>query len=505
MKAAFLKVKQLAGNIYVIVLFGTALRLALFSGFVMGDDPGYADFISRILQGTYPPFCDTCVFSFRPLVLYPSALSMAVLGWSPFSFVLPVLLSSIFTIYVIYWIGTILFNRPAALLAAFLLTVFPLNLVHATTMTNDIVLSFCIALSVLFFLKAVTTENKTSYINYLLSGMVLGACMGIKINSLSVIGLFIITLAALALAERRFRQDSLFLFAGWLFVQALFCFIYYLKTNDPFAHIHTEITFNRRFITSSYPNTWQHVREMLLFYPRYMFGIVEEGHPGYTFKPYGYFYCLLPLVILLCPFFRNKKVYFPILWVVYLFAVMEFSAISIRPYYQPIHRLPRFIEILTVPTVLLTAFFLSALYTKNRFLKFIVLGILLFLTGTSLFYGVKKAHFYRDSIADGKKAFALIQWREFNQIITDHEMKNLLLFHRQFKNRNRIKSFEYDHPAFTKNSILIFGGSRRQDMPPSYTLQFYPATIPHDWRKIAEIESPRRLWRPKNLVFYKID
>ncbi len=487
-----------------IIIFSIVLRLCLFSGFVMGDDAGYADCAATILKGAYPPLCDSCVFSFRPVVVFSMAGCLKIFGWNQFSFILPILISSIASIFIIYLLGKLLFDKATGLIAAFLLTIFPLNLVHSTTMTNDIMLSFLIATSILFFLKGLIGESEHKILNFSLSGLILGIAIGVKINSLVIIIFFLVILVLDGIITRRIKKNSIYLFAAWFLIQSIFCFVYYIKTNDPFAHIHAEMIFNKKYIASGYANNWTQLKNILLFYPRYMFGILQEGHDGYTFLPYGYFYFVLPIAILYLIMRRDKKVFFPLFWLIFLFLIMEFAPLSITPYYEPIHRLPRFIEIITFPSLLLLSYFLRDAYQRNKFLKILSIGILVFLILSSLYHARKKSSFYRDSIADGKKAYEFIKDKDYTQVITDQEMENLLLFHNQFKNRTKFKSFEYDSPIYKKKSLLIFGGSRRQDMPPSYTLQFYPKEIPNEWRKVIEIEGKKALWRPRNLVVYEI-
>ena len=356
----------------------------------MGDDPGYANYAATILKGTYPPLCDTCVFSFRPVLLFSIASCLKIFGWNQFSFILPILISSIVSICIIYLIGKLLFDKATGLLAAFLLTIFPLNLVHSTTMTNDIMLSFLIATSVLFFMKGLMGERKREVLYFSLSGFVLGIAIGVKINSLVIILFYFIVLVFDGIKNRRFKKNAFFLFAVWLFVQSIFCFVYYLKTKDPFAHIHTEMIFNNKYIASDYVNNWLYLKNILLYYPRYMFGILKEGHYGYTFLPYGYFYFVLPIAIFYLIIKRDKKAALPLFWLIYLFLIMEFAPLRITPYYQPIHRLPRFIEIITFPSLLLLSYCLKDAYQRNIFLKLFSLITEISLTFTSLYHAHKK-------------------------------------------------------------------------------------------------------------------
>jgi len=174
-----------------ILLVALILRVLLMAGFVLGDDPFYGAYARMMIQGQYPLLCDSCVFVFRPVLLLFVALSLKFFGWSEFSFVLPILVSSLVSIYLIYELGKHLFDRAAGLLAAAFLGVFPLDVVHASTMTNDIMLNMFLALSLYLFLKAFERDRTQAWILFALSGIILGISMGVKTNSFPVVGLFI--------------------------------------------------------------------------------------------------------------------------------------------------------------------------------------------------------------------------------------------------------------------------------------------------------------------------
>lgn len=114
-------------TINTVVICALFLRVFFFAGFVLGDDPTCADNVLMITQGHYPPMCEVCVFAFRPLLLSPVALSLKYLGWFEFTFVLPKLLASLISIYLICAIGKLLFDPTTGLVAEYFLTVFPLN------------------------------------------------------------------------------------------------------------------------------------------------------------------------------------------------------------------------------------------------------------------------------------------------------------------------------------------------------------------------------------------
>jgi len=498
-------VKKHCVYLICICLFGVVWRLYCFAGFVMGDDPAYADYVLSILNGSYPSLCDTCVFSFRPVLLLSTAACMKLFGWNQFSFVLPILLCSVATIPVVYLLGKQLFDGSAGLVAAFLLAVYPLNVSHATTMTNDIMLSFLIALSALFFMQAMAGSGRKALLCFMISGVVLGLAMGVKINSAAVIVLFCAVFLFDGIKRRAINRGALLFFAAWGAVQGVFFLVYQLKTGNPFAHLQAEFIFNNKYIASGYDGTWHQVKNILLYYPRYMFCFLAEGHQGYRFHPYGYFYYVFAAAVAFLVIAKERPAVFPLVWAGYLFAVMEFSPLKLLPVYQPIHRLPRFLEILTVPVVLLIGLCITRAWKQNVVSRVLCIAVVAALTASSLYEAHKKSFFYRDSIRDGKRAYEFVKDRAFPQVITDQEMKNLLLFHSRFSLRSTLKSFEYNQPRYQQGSLLIFGGSRRQDMPPSYTGQFYPrAHQLQRWKKVIEFDEENYVWRPRDLVVYEV-
>ncbi|MBN2030628.1 glycosyltransferase family 39 protein, partial [bacterium] len=381
-------------NIPNILVFSLFLRLLFFIGFALGDDPNYADRVDSIIKGHYPSLCETCVFAFRPILLFFTALPMKYFGWSEFNFILPILLSSLTSIYLIYALGRFLFDQQTGLLAAFCLAIFPLNVVHATTMSNDMMLSMFLALSMLLFLKGLEECGRKAGVYLTLSGFVLGASIGVKINALPVVGLFILIALFNTWRKKKFKYDTILFLLSWLMIQALFVIVYYMKTGDLLAHIHAEVNFNNEYNPSSFTHTPRYLKDALIYYPKYMLCILSEGHPGYTFYPYGFFYPVFLLAVVFFLFKREKKVLIPLIWFFYLFLMMEFTPVKLSPYYQPIHRLIRFLSIASIPALLVIAYFLKRLFEGRIFTKLVGLLLIAGLFFTSLHQAYRKSYFY---------------------------------------------------------------------------------------------------------------
>lgn len=492
-------------NINNILILALIIRILCFSGFVLGDDPNYADDAQAILDGRYPPLCDLCVFSFRPILLYSIGFSLKWLGWSEFNFVLPILLSSLISIYLIYRLAEMLFDKATGLLAALLLTVYPLDVIHATTMSNDIMLSMLVALSMLLMLKGFKSGGWKSSLCFAAAGVILGTATGVKINAVPIIGVFVLIIVYSAWKERRFNKGTVLFIISWVLIQVVFSAVYYFKTGDFLAHIHAELIFNKKFNPSGFVNTAASLKDALLYYPQYMLCLKAEGHPDYAFYPYGFVYPVFLLGVLYFVCKRETKAIIPLAWFAYLFLMMEFAPLRVSPYYQPIHRLIRFLSIISIPALLVVAYFFKRLYHERTAGRVLALLLLAGLISTSLHQTYRKSYCYRDSMSDARIAYDIIRHMPYKRIISDHEMKMPLVFYNQLDNRDRFKSFEYDKPHYLNDSLVILGGARRPDIHHQYVDNFVRSAKPQsDWVKIGEVEGKKEAWRKSNLVIYRI-
>ena len=108
-------------------------------------------------DGLYEPYE---AFRFRPLMLLPIALFWSLFGINDITTVLWPMLCFYGTIIVTYFLGRKLFNHKVGIIAAFLISIFPLHLVYSTRVSIDTPLVFFMGLSVLFFLKGEDELNK---------------------------------------------------------------------------------------------------------------------------------------------------------------------------------------------------------------------------------------------------------------------------------------------------------------------------------------------------------
>src|SRR5262245_26010655 len=114
---------------------GLALRLALWSGYGLGDDPILrAQFVS-LHNGNLIPDNQ----GYRVTWWLPTLISTRFFGITENGLIWPITIFSMLGIGVVYAIGHQLYGRAGAVIAALLLLVHPFDVAWATTLSSDYV------------------------------------------------------------------------------------------------------------------------------------------------------------------------------------------------------------------------------------------------------------------------------------------------------------------------------------------------------------------------------
>src|SRR3989338_3882456 len=216
--------------LFLIVLFGLILRLVFFSGMGTSDDLAYSRYAASIDGGIEPE--STLTLSTRLGIVYTTAFSYKLFGINDFSSVIFVLLTSLASIILIFYFGKLLFGEKAGLMAAFLLSFFPLDVFYSTKLMTDLPSAFFMALAIYLFLKSEKINNKVkSNVYCLLSGISLGMAYLIKELSVLIALFFVIYMAY----NRKIKSQYWLIILGFVvisFIEAL----YLLKMTGDFFY-----------------------------------------------------------------------------------------------------------------------------------------------------------------------------------------------------------------------------------------------------------------------------
>ncbi|MFH0861369.1 MAG: glycosyltransferase family 39 protein [Candidatus Altiarchaeota archaeon] len=156
-------------GILVILALALALRLYFFLGLNLNDDLVYVNFAHQIAEGKFR--LQSYIFSVRLLMNYPIGLFFILFGANDYSAAAYILLTSMGSIVVAYYLGKVLFNENVGLVAALLMSFFPIEVAYATTIVPDVPVAFYMGLSVLLFILA---ERKDDIRYAYLAGVMIG-------------------------------------------------------------------------------------------------------------------------------------------------------------------------------------------------------------------------------------------------------------------------------------------------------------------------------------------
>lgn len=153
--------------ILLVIAFALFLRLFYYMGVMRGDDFRYAFYAYKFFHGGLDLSANFPGLN-RPGLYVPAGVFLLVLGNSEFVATLYPLLASLISIVLVYKILLLIANRDAALIGAFLWSVFPLAIFMATQLDPEGPLVMTTLSSVYFLLKATRADRLRLAVAYYL-------------------------------------------------------------------------------------------------------------------------------------------------------------------------------------------------------------------------------------------------------------------------------------------------------------------------------------------------
>lgn len=379
---------------------------------------------------------------------------------------------------------------------------------HATTLSNDIVLSTIVWGGAYLFFASHNYSGWNRRIFALSGGIITGAGVAVKFNAL-VAPLVLIPAFFFYLVSIKSLHERLTICwwtLGWGCAQVLIMLFFYANSGNPLAHYHAEINFNRDFNPSGFVFSNGALIRFLLYYPKLIVGILQEGHSGWQFMPYGYFFLCFFLCLPLAGFKSFRVLRLPAACSLGFLLIMEFAPLKWSPVYIPIHRLPRFLHIASIPAAITIGVAAHRLFSaRSRLVIGATAGAFFFLLLSSCYWSYKKAHFYRDCTRDQRWAWTTALSIPTQRIITDIEIKNYFMFRSGFHFAVPIEAPNKIPVDIPHGSLIITGGARRPDMDPYFTVTWRGYQPLDTLRLIAEGRFPLRPWRASQIQIFMKD
>ncbi|MEM3237169.1 MAG: glycosyltransferase family 39 protein [Candidatus Micrarchaeaceae archaeon] len=371
-----------------------------------GDDTAYLGLANNVLMGNFQE--SSYIFSIRLLQIFPIALFYKLFGVSMLSSSAWDILSFIGLIIVAFFLGKELYSKLAGIFAALLMSVFPLVVVLAPTISDDIPMAF---ITSLFMLSLLYAERRGSRYWYLVSGILMVASPLVTPEGTTIIVVGTLYIIVELLRRRiKINMASLHFVFGILLAGAVLLAVNYALTNphNPF------ITFtlsNSFYSAVGKPNTIPSTNTDLMFYISTMFPYrviqvlsADIGHGqlnpiaiwhqinviNYNQIGFMFYAAIIAIVYLLIK--KEKSLYVPLFWFLAGFLFLEFGPmhVSLSPFeYLLAYRLQRFLTFIATPTVLLVAIAMARSLKKGSKIKMymgaiVVAAALIFLIATSM-------------------------------------------------------------------------------------------------------------------------
>jgi 4-amino-4-deoxy-L-arabinose transferase-like glycosyltransferase len=400
------------------------------------------------------------------------------------------------------------------LLVAFLLAIFPLNVISSTRILSDVPLAFFTSLAILFFCYA---DKKERNYFYFLAGVSLGLGYLAKITEVVVLGIFLLFCLFKVLKNRVYIKNILFLLGGFLLVFFLEGCFYYYTVGKPFMNYyihHSACMFKyiSEFVVSFTvgPINVMYTNGTPIYHLKNVFN-VNSGDVSF----FGYFYFLFSISIIysLC----KRKNYFLIFFSLLMFLFFEFGFVGTKfdlsegklDYFM-IFKQQRFLTLITVPLMVVSAYFLLELSKKSKLLVLIGVLFLLVTSGVS----INKTHaFYLSGLEDLRAITPLVQEKKDTIFFGDLWAVHHIKIFSKYKAKNLKVINKNAKESDLCNSFIIMGGSRGVALAPDYVLSSLPGFVwsvlasgenPRNWTLIEEREGKSSSFRHYNLKIYYV-
>jgi 4-amino-4-deoxy-L-arabinose transferase-like glycosyltransferase len=435
----------------LITLFGLLLRIYFFVGLNWEDSPRYVWDAAQVAGGGGD--IQRNVNGLRMMVIYPVGFFFWMFDVSEYSAAVYPLLCSLGGIVLIFYFGKVFFDEKTGLIAAFLLSFYPLDVLYSTQVMPDVPIAFFMAVSVFLFLKnELAGGNNNSLI--FLSGLFTGIAYLARVSGLINLVFFIPYMVYRSVHDRKIRSNYAFFFAGMLLCMLGEGVFYSLRSGNI-----GDMTLRYRVVTGFFEDTVGK-NQRLDYLPRVMLNLDS----GYRFMwdnkfeaQYGLFYYLIIPAILYVLLIREKRAYPLVLWAGALFLWSNFGSMSLTGY-KLMHRLARHMTIITVPCILVLSHVLTANLRKkgNAFRRALSIATILFLMTTSIYYIHYRWVYLEISTYDAKAIYNLLKDLDEKPVYCSPQIGGHLNFYFKYDRKEPVKSItRIDDCDEIKDSYVI--------------------------------------------------
>ena len=335
-----------------LIALGAVWRLRFWGGIGLADDHILWNVIQTILRtSTVNPDNQ----GYRVAWWLPTAVAARLLGLTETAMVLPSFLYSLVGIGLVFAFARWCFGRWAAVTAALLLAVHPMDVAWSTLVTNDFALSVFAALAMYAVVRATDATVAAARRRW---WMTAGVATLLAYHS-KVTGLLLLPAIAGTAWSRRGRLDGIGTFIATVAVLlGASGLLSYALVGTPFGPMHSELVSQFILVESTAAQRQVRLVDMLEF-PSMLF---VPNHLGVWLNAL-YPHALVVLVLLAVPLrLRTEAALW--WWLLVFFLGMEFNLQRVAGYWVTGFRNMRHAHVFAYPIVLLVAGYLAALRAR---------------------------------------------------------------------------------------------------------------------------------------------
>lgn len=505
-RASVLTFRGLDWRVELVLILSAAIvvRGLFFVGFGFVDDSSYLDCIGYIIEGSYPPLDPLNQYAYRPLLLYLFAGGVALFGLTDLGVVVTVLLASLATTALVYLFVRRLIDPGAARWCALLFAFQPFNVVNSTTMTNDVILSCLVFASFGVFLLADRQASAPKRAGLFVgSAALMIAAFLVKITilpALCALGLYSLTI----LSRRRpaLRWTGAVFPVAFALSLACICFVYYAKTGDWLWQFRSELLYYDTYKPDGYAAGAIDYQQLLWEYPRSLF--MRSGYYAFGYFEHGLlFWLFVPASVWCVVRHRQSVLLFLIGATVAIFVFFEFFPQYLVPYYMPIVRQNRYLEMLLPGVVIVVG---AMLHRLSQSRQIVASAILCLVLGHFVSEAAARSFQYVDSQRDMRELaeFAASTVLPSNRsLVVDPPARTALSFYLR-DTLSALDLITFHESLESRESYVAVGGARPMWWTREQVLDLAWERVPSHWVLTYEVNGAPRPWRPSNLRVYYV-
>ena len=384
--------------------------------------------------------------SLRFLLVYPTAISFKLLGIELSVIKIFPIFCSACLIVVTFYIGKLLFDEKIGLLSAVLLSFYPLDIYVGSVIFPDGPLSFFISLSILLFIIGNQTGHKKN-LYFFSSGLCIGLGFLIKETAMFIAIFFVIDI----LINRKIHLSHFIIASGFLIVVLIDSFYLFSLTGNFFHRF--EMILNAVgggkaiSVGSGYDPSYSMRQKWLYFF---WFSV-----PLYNYGMFFYFAFSGALYLFFTKSYQKKNVRIVLTW--FLGLLLYISLGSLISKFAHATQLPRYMSVITVPTVVIIAVFLReyVLFLNKKI--FVVSLIVLFFTSMIAvgFDRLRNEKNYADI-----QAANYIQSVDYSNVYSNPKTIRILKFLNNYEQSFKYKRLSAGSNVLAENDIVIVNKHR---------------------------------------------